>query len=61
MGRDDTDEAQWYGRHDDKGQGKGPEPSHHEDIDDDKNGGESQSKVTEDLVGDMPLPVPFQG
>jgi hypothetical protein len=35
------------------------EPPHHEDVDEDEHRREGQTQVAEDLVGDVPLAVPF--
>jgi len=40
---------------------KGLEPAHDQDIDQDEYGGKGKAEVPEDLVRDMPFPVPFHG
>ena len=60
MGRQDPDEGQGNGRHDDQGHREGLEPGHNQDIDEDQDGGEGDAQVPEDLPGDLPLSVPHQ-
>ena len=61
MSRQYPDERERNRGHNGDGCLEGLKPSHHKDVNQDEDGGKRQSEITEDLVRDVPFPVPLYG
>ena len=61
VGRQDADERERDGDHDDGRGDEAAEPADHQHIDQHQAGGEGAAEIAEHLDGDVPLAIPFQG
>ena len=57
--RQDADQRERNGHHDDERREEGAEPADHQHVDQDQTRGEGRAEVAEDLDGDVPFAVPF--
>ncbi len=61
MGRQNSNQAERNGDHNDQRSHEGFEPTDHQDVNQDEDGTKGQAQVAENLNRDMPLSVPFHG